>query len=66
MQRGAEPIRDPAIDLVRCICLALVVVGHAMMVSPVLHPDGTFVLHNTLTTPARNTSPGVRADGSEF
>ncbi|NMO14329.1 endonuclease [Pyxidicoccus fallax] len=34
--------------------------------SPDGNPDGTFVLHNTLTTPTRNTSPGVRADGSEF
>jgi peptidoglycan/LPS O-acetylase OafA/YrhL len=40
--------RDPAIDLVRFICLALVVVGHSMMVSPVLHPDGTVTTENTL------------------
>ncbi|HKU02358.1 MAG TPA: acyltransferase family protein, partial [Arthrobacter sp.] len=40
--------RDPAIDLVRFICLALVVVGHSMMVSPVLHPDGTVTTQNTL------------------
>lgn len=40
--------RDPAIDLVRLICLALVVVGHSMMVSPVLHPDGTVTTENTL------------------
>lgn len=40
--------RDPAIDLVRFICLALVVVGHTMMVSPVLHPDGTVTTQNTL------------------
>ncbi|MFJ6077506.1 acyltransferase [Pseudarthrobacter sp. NPDC092419] len=48
VQPGAEPVRDPAIDLVRCISLALVVVGHAMMVSPVLHPDGTVTTQNTL------------------
>lgn len=40
--------RDPAIDLVRFICLALVAVGHSMMVSPVLHPDGTVTTENTL------------------
>ena len=40
--------RDPAIDLVRFVCLALVVVGHSMMVSPVLHPDGTVTTQNTL------------------
>jgi len=40
--------RDPAIDLVRFMCLALVVVGHSMMVSPVLHPDGTVTTENTL------------------
>ncbi|NUT72603.1 acyltransferase [Pseudarthrobacter sp. C4D7] len=40
--------RDPAIDLVRFICLALVVVGHSMMVSPVLHVDGTVTTENTL------------------
>jgi len=40
--------RDAAIDLVRFVCLALVVVGHCMMVSPVLHPDGTVTTQNTL------------------
>jgi peptidoglycan/LPS O-acetylase OafA/YrhL len=40
--------RDGVIDLVRFICLALVVVGHCMMVSPVLHADGTVTTHNTL------------------
>ncbi|MGN7149940.1 acyltransferase family protein [Arthrobacter sp. SAFR-179] len=40
--------RDPAIDLVRFICLVLVVVGHSTMVSPVLHPDGTVTTENTL------------------
>ena len=40
--------RDPAIDLVRFICLVLVVVGHSTMVSPVLHPDGTVTTDNTL------------------
>ncbi|MBT2567933.1 acyltransferase [Arthrobacter sp. ISL-85] len=40
--------RDPAIDLARFICLVLVVVGHSMMVSPVLHPDGTVTTENTL------------------
>ncbi|MDQ0798687.1 peptidoglycan/LPS O-acetylase OafA/YrhL [Arthrobacter sp. SLBN-112] len=43
--------RDPAIDLVRLICLVLVVVGHSMMVSPVLHPDGTVTTENTLALP---------------
>lgn len=48
--RGPDPAngRDPAIDLVRFACLALVVVGHSMMVSPVLHPDGTVTTENTL------------------
>jgi len=46
---GADTVdRDPVIDLVRFICLALVVVGHSMMVSPVLHPDGTVTTENTL------------------
>lgn len=40
--------RDPVIDLARFFCLALVVVGHTMMVSPVLHPDGTVTTENTL------------------
>ena len=40
--------RDLAIDLVRFFCLALVVVGHCMMVSPVLHRDGTVTTENTL------------------
>ena len=42
------PDRDPVIDLVRFFCLALVVVAHTMMVSPVLHPDGTVTSENTL------------------
>lgn len=40
--------RDAVIDLARFICLALVVVGHCMMVSPVLHADGTVTTQNTL------------------
>ncbi|HET8879121.1 MAG TPA: acyltransferase [Arthrobacter sp.] len=40
--------RDPAIDLARFFCLALVVVGHTLMVSPALHPDGTVTTENTL------------------
>lgn len=40
--------RDLVIDLARFFCLALVVVGHCMMVSPVLHPDGTVTTENTL------------------
>ncbi|GAA1774150.1 acyltransferase family protein [Pseudarthrobacter sulfonivorans] len=40
--------RDPGIDLARFACLALVVVGHCMMVSPVLHADGTVTSENTL------------------
>ena len=42
------PRRDLVIDLARFFCLALVVVGHTMMVSPVLHPDGTVTTENTL------------------
>ena len=42
------PDRDPVIDLARFFCLVLVVVGHTMMVSPVLHPDGTVTSENTL------------------
>lgn len=42
------PDRDAVIDLARFFCLALVVVGHTMMVSPVLHPDGTVTTENTL------------------
>lgn len=44
----ARPERDLTIDLARFICLALVVVGHSMMASPVLHPDGTVTTENTL------------------
>ncbi|MET3143832.1 UNVERIFIED_ORG: fucose 4-O-acetylase-like acetyltransferase [Arthrobacter sp. UYEF10] len=40
--------RDLVIDLVRFVCLALVVVGHCMMVSPVLQRDGTVTSENTL------------------
>ena len=43
-----QPARDVVIDLARFFCLALVVVGHTMMVSPVLHPDGTVTTENTL------------------
>ncbi|PVZ60276.1 acyltransferase family protein [Arthrobacter sp. H-02-3] len=42
------PVRDPVIDLARFFCLTLVVVGHTMMVSPVLHADGTVTSENTL------------------
>jgi fucose 4-O-acetylase-like acetyltransferase len=44
----AGTARDLAIDLARFVCLALVVVGHCMMTSPVLHPDGTVTTENTL------------------
>jgi fucose 4-O-acetylase-like acetyltransferase len=44
----AVPVRDLAIDIARFVCLALVVVGHCMMTSPVLHPDGTVTTENTL------------------
>jgi peptidoglycan/LPS O-acetylase OafA/YrhL len=47
-RRGPVNERDPVIDLVRFVCLALVVVSHCMMVSPVLHPDGTVTSENTL------------------
>jgi len=43
-----RPDRDLVIDLARFFCLALVVVAHTMMVSPVLHPDGTVTSSNTL------------------
>lgn len=47
--RQSQPAqRDPAIDLVRFVCLLLVVVAHCMMVSPVLHRDGTVTTENTL------------------
>jgi fucose 4-O-acetylase-like acetyltransferase len=42
------PERDLTIDLARFVCLALVVVAHCMMASPVLHPDGTVTTENTL------------------
>ncbi|MET1020761.1 MAG: acyltransferase [Arthrobacter sp.] len=42
------PDRDLVIDLARFFCLAIVVVAHTMMVSPVLHPDGTVTSDNTL------------------
>jgi fucose 4-O-acetylase-like acetyltransferase len=44
----AVPERDLVIDLARFFCLALVVIAHTMMVSPVLHPDGTVSSDNTL------------------
>ncbi|ADX71628.1 hypothetical protein Asphe3_04130 [Pseudarthrobacter phenanthrenivorans Sphe3] len=53
-EQGAAPrpgmagSRDEVVDLVRFVSLALVVVGHSMMVSPVLHPDGTVTTFNTL------------------
>jgi fucose 4-O-acetylase-like acetyltransferase len=47
-QGAAAPDRDVVIDLARFFCLSLVVVGHTMMVSPVLHPDGTVTTENTL------------------
>lgn len=40
--------RDPVIDIARFFCLTLVVVGHTLMVSPVLHADGTVTTVNTL------------------
>ncbi len=44
-----EPVpRDPVIDLVRFTCLLLVVAAHCMMVSPVLHKDGTVTTGNVL------------------
>ncbi len=48
VQNVRAPERDPVIDLARFFCLALVVVGHTMMVSPVLHTDGTVTTENTL------------------
>jgi fucose 4-O-acetylase-like acetyltransferase len=47
-QVAPAPDRDAVIDLARFFCLALVVVGHTMMVSPVRHPDGTVTTENTL------------------
>ncbi|MGP4030922.1 acyltransferase family protein [Pseudarthrobacter sp. 1C304] len=46
--QATSPDRDLVIDLVRFLCLAIVVVAHTMMVSPVLHPDGTVTSDNTL------------------
>ena len=46
--QAIPPDRDLVIDLARFFCLALVVVSHTMMVSPVLHPDGTVTSDNTL------------------
>lgn len=46
--RALAPDRDLVIDLARFFCLAIVVVAHTMMVSPVLHPDGTVTSDNTL------------------
>ncbi len=40
--------RDPAIDLVRFTCLLVVVACHCMMVSSVLHKDGTVTTENVL------------------
>lgn len=55
MEREAFPAvsptaaqRDPVIDLVRFTCLLLVVAAHCMMVSPVLHKDGTVETRNVL------------------
>ena len=48
VDRGDTPPRDLVIDLARFFCLLLVVVSHTMMVSPVLHPDGTVTSENTL------------------
>ncbi|WP_309073900.1 acyltransferase [Paenarthrobacter sp.] len=56
MEMDAHPLasqatavqRDPAIDLVRFTCLLLVVAAHCMMVSPVLHKDGTVTTLNVL------------------
>lgn len=48
---GTQAVRrghDPVIDLARFFCLALVVLAHTMMVSPVLQPDGTVTSENTL------------------
>jgi peptidoglycan/LPS O-acetylase OafA/YrhL len=45
---GDTPPRDLVIDLARFFCLVLVVVSHTMMVSPVLHPDGTVTSVNIL------------------
>lgn len=45
---GLAAQRDTAIDLLRFFCLALVVMGHCLMVSPRLHDDGTVTTQNTL------------------
>lgn len=46
--QAAEVRRDPVIDLARFFCLTLVVLAHCMMLSPVLHADGTVTTENTL------------------
>jgi len=45
---AVTPEHDLVIDLARFFCLALVVAGHTLMVSPVLHADGTVTTENTL------------------
>lgn len=48
VSRPTAAQRDPAIDLVRFTCLLVVVAAHCMMVSPVLHKDGTVTTDNVL------------------
>ncbi|MGJ3190556.1 acyltransferase family protein [Paenarthrobacter sp. FR1] len=48
VSRPTAAQRDPAIDLVRFTCLLVVVAAHCMMVSPVLHKDGTVTTENVL------------------
>ncbi|MDQ1623996.1 MAG: hypothetical protein QOH19_2414 [Actinomycetota bacterium] len=45
---AVTPEHDLVIDLARFFCLALVVVGHTLMVSPVLHAGGAVTTENTL------------------
>ncbi|WP_120523067.1 acyltransferase family protein [Arthrobacter celericrescens] len=47
-QAAGSARRDPVIDIARFFCLTLVVLSHCMMVSPVLHADGTVTQENTL------------------
>lgn len=45
---GAPPERDAVLDLVRVACLALVVIGHLLMVGAIIIPGQGLVIHPTL------------------
>ena len=60
---GTKPDRDLVIDLARFFCLALVVASHTMMVSPVLHPDGTVTYRQHPRQPALVRAGGLGPPG---